>query len=96
MSKHSRHSKAWRRTRVKVMARDGVRCRECGAVGVRFEVHHKVPVSGGGTDELPNLELLCAACHIRTHHPDRERDPDKLEWRQRLRVLASTGPEGEI
>ena len=28
-----------------------------------WEAHHKVPVSEGGSNDLPNCEVLCMACH---------------------------------
>jgi 5-methylcytosine-specific restriction endonuclease McrA len=33
----------------------------------RLEVHHRLPLSEGGTNALRNLELLCAACHDAAH-----------------------------
>ena len=37
------------------------------------EVHHKVPLSEGGTHEDTNLVALCSSCHARWHavHGDR-------------------------
>jgi len=34
-------------------------------------VHHRVPVSAGGTHALGNLELLCEQCHFRKHPHNR-------------------------
>ncbi len=31
------------------------------------EVHHKVPLSEGGTHEESNLVSLCKECHARIH-----------------------------
>lgn len=53
----------WQRTRGAVLERDGYRCIECGALGVRFEVDHIVPLAAGGTNELANLRTLCVPCH---------------------------------
>lgn len=51
--------------RHEVFLRDGYRCRECGATNheTRLEVDHIIPVSQGGTDELENLQTLCAECN---------------------------------
>jgi predicted HNH restriction endonuclease len=32
-----------------------------------LEVHHKVPLSCGGEDEVENTEALCPNCHAETH-----------------------------
>lgn len=34
---------------------------------VVLQVHHIIEVQEGGTDELPNLQLLCAECHSEVH-----------------------------
>jgi hypothetical protein len=57
----------WEDTRTRVLERDQHRCSgrflggECSAV---LDVHHIVPRSEGGTDELDNLLTLC-----HKHHP---------------------------
>lgn len=28
-----------------------------------WEAHHKISVASGGTDTLPNCEIICVACH---------------------------------
>jgi hypothetical protein len=48
-----------------VLARDGHRCRECGATH-GLHVHHLQPVAWGGTDDPANLAAVCGtgnACH---------------------------------
>lgn len=47
----------WAATRARILARDGHRCRWCGAPAA--EVHHSQP--GVEADEL--LLSLCASCH---------------------------------
>ncbi len=42
--------------------RDGYLCRECGT-GRELTVEHIIPVFLGGTDDLDNLEILCASCN---------------------------------
>lgn len=52
--------------RHEVFKRDDYRCLECGATNkeVRLHVDHIKPVSKGGTDELDNLQTLCAECNM--------------------------------
>lgn len=54
--------------RRRVLARDGHRCRAPGC-GRRtlLEIHHRVPVSRGGSDEPSNLVTLCHGCHQALH-----------------------------
>ena len=55
-------------TRLKVFVRDRFRCAVPGCRSRRcLEVHHIVPRSLGGTNELSNLVLLCAG-HHQLHH----------------------------
>lgn len=60
----------WALTRRIVLARDGNRCTGCGiAVESRdADIHHLLPRSMGGTDDLANLVTLCDGCHA-AHHP---------------------------
>lgn len=32
------------------------------------EVHHKIPISQGGTHARDNLMSLCRSCHTKIHH----------------------------
>jgi hypothetical protein len=52
------------------------RCRREGYVTAGVDCHHKVPVESAKTEEemkrlvydwQNNIELLCVACHIKTH-----------------------------
>lgn len=52
--------------RAKVLERDGHRCTLCGATD-NLEMHHKVPLSQGGTNHLNNLQTLCDPCHKIIH-----------------------------
>jgi 5-methylcytosine-specific restriction endonuclease McrA len=47
----------WARTRRRILARDGHRCRACG--GLATEVHHTIP----GTEADDTLVSLCHPCH---------------------------------
>ena len=49
--------------RTAVLKRDGYRCVNCGQTGVELHVHHIVPRSEGGTNDLNNIVTLCARCH---------------------------------
>jgi len=66
---------AWR-----ILCRDNFACKDCGEAmrftnehGVEMptpaglDVHHIVPVSGGGTDHEGNLVTMCKACHLARH-----------------------------
>lgn len=50
-------------TRHAILARDGHRCRRCGATE-RLHVDHIKPVSAGGSNEPANLQVLCRTCNI--------------------------------
>lgn len=64
----SRHHKAlsqwrWRQVRLRILARDGYRCRLCGRAG-RLEVDHVVALQFGGKPfDLDNLMTVCVGCH---------------------------------
>ncbi len=51
----------WGEIRNRVHERDGASVR-CGS-DRRLQVHHRVPLAAGGSNELSNLELLCHRCH---------------------------------
>jgi 5-methylcytosine-specific restriction enzyme A len=59
------HTRAWEQVRRLVVARDGGLCTLCRGPG--NTVDHLREVRDGGTDEMGNLRLLCAACHNRRH-----------------------------
>ena len=66
--------------REQIKLRDGFTCRLC----IRkmdtnvLEVHHIIPVSSGGDDELSNLVLLCHDCHTALHKDDWQNYTEKL------------------
>lgn len=41
------------------------RCQDCGAK--KEQVHHLLPLSEGGGNELCNLRALCKECHHKYH-----------------------------
>jgi 5-methylcytosine-specific restriction endonuclease McrA len=80
-SKGFYHSKAWRRVRRVVLARDRYRCKPCwrrNQLTVANTVHHIKPL-----DEYPelaltlsNLESICPSCHNR-EHPEKGKPKSK-------------------
>jgi Holliday junction DNA helicase RuvB len=54
------------RMRKRVLARDGHRCRCCGAKG-ELQVHHIVFLSAGGRTKIWNLITVCLRCHGLLH-----------------------------
>ncbi len=56
-----------RRLQNAIYARDGLKCRECGAEPGPdlLQLDHIVPVSAGGQNELRNLRVLCRDCNLR-------------------------------
>lgn len=57
--------RAWMDTRMRVAARDGLRCVTCGRpwVASRDRTDHVVPRWQGGSDADENLQSLCVTCH---------------------------------
>ena len=70
-------TRKWRKTRERVLARDGHCCQVCGDT-VTLEVHHLVDWAQGGTDEDSNLETRCFLHNPRGRGesaPPESRDP---------------------
>lgn len=44
--------------------RDGYICKICSRIE-NIQIDHIVPLSKGGTDDIDNLQLLCASCNVR-------------------------------
>ena len=65
----------WRRLREEVLERDAYQCQECmvavgetvRSTGPTAEIHHKTPLSEGGTNDVENLTVLCPDCHRQKH-----------------------------
>jgi len=59
----------WRKRRKLVLRRDRFTCQDCGGSDpvAELEVHHRVPISDGGSHELNNLVTLCDGCHDGRH-----------------------------
>lgn len=82
MSRHHRGSgiakgPSWERQRIQAFKRDGHRCTDCKKAG-RLEVHHVLPLSEGGRNDLDNLKTLCRDCHISMH--GRQITAQESEW----------------
>ena len=65
--KRTGSSRRWRSIRRELLRHSGFVCSSCG-VGGSLEVHHRQPLSRGGSDDLENLKALCAGCHLRAHN----------------------------
>ena len=64
-----RYGRAWKRIRDSYAAAHPL-CEECLKHGVYTpteEIHHKLPLSQGGTHDRDNLMALCKSCHARVH-----------------------------
>ena len=57
---------AYKKNRGIVLARDGYKCRYCGAAD-NLHTHHIRPLSKGGNHEIYNLITLCSECHHGDH-----------------------------
>ena len=45
------------------------KCQSCGNINYNIlQVHHIIPRSKGGTNDLNNLQLLCPNCHMTIHY----------------------------
>lgn len=66
-SRHERgYGSAWDKLRKQVLTRDKHLCQPCLAkhrVTPATQVDHKTPKAKGGTDDMGNLQGICAPCH---------------------------------
>ena len=60
------YPETWEDIRRTVLKRDDYRCANCRSTE-NLHVHHIVPLSLGGSNELSNLKTLCKGCHTRLH-----------------------------
>jgi len=60
-----RYGRAWKRIRDQYITKHPLceQCEENGYITASQEVHHKVPLSEGGTHDEGNLKALCSPCH---------------------------------
>jgi hypothetical protein len=79
---HTKRNPLDSKLRHECFKRDGYKCVECGATKDQKMLHadHIIPVSQGGTDELSNLQTLCADCNLakynRAWSPEQKREID--------------------
>lgn len=68
-SVRSRYGRAWKRIRDSYVKAHPFceLCFEKGSLVPVAEVHHKLPLSEGGTHERSNLISLCKSCHAKLH-----------------------------
>lgn len=58
----------WGQLREEVLDRDEHTCTMCKTSSGFLTVHHKIPLSLGGRNELKNLTTLCIKCHEKIHN----------------------------
>ena len=85
--------------RSQVYIRDNFTCQGCGAIfknDASFDIHHIIPVSRGGKNELDNLILLCKDCHMRLHGKTTRRDTISNEKaiRYKIDILTELSAKG--
>jgi hypothetical protein len=56
----------WNELRLVALARDDHSCGNCASRS-ELHVHHIVPLSKGGSNNLSNLRTLCRNCHTKLH-----------------------------
>ncbi len=64
-----RYGKAWKRIRDRYAVAHPLceLCQKNGQLIPTEEIHHKTPLSEGGTHNEENLIALCKSCHARLH-----------------------------
>ena len=74
-----RYGRAWQRIRDRYAAEHPLceSCLEEGRLTAMEEVHHRLPLTEGGTHDEGNLVSLCQSCHARIHAERGDR------WRRR-------------
>lgn len=68
-----RYGRTWQKIRARYLTLHPL-CEEClteGRSTLATEVHHKIPLGEGGTNDEKNLEAVCKACHSRIHAKDK-------------------------
>ena len=65
-----RYGRSWERIRKQYVSLHPF-CEECyerGIITPVEHVHHKIPLTEGGTNDFDNLESLCKSCHRAIHN----------------------------
>ncbi len=59
----------WTNDKLRIKVIKGDFCEVCGIhCGPLTHIHHVIPRSSGGSDEIRNLAVLCPNCHCAIHH----------------------------
>lgn len=64
-----RYGHAWKEVRKRYVSKHPF-CEMCFDKGIIVpveEIHHKIPLAEGGTNDESNLISLCKACHAKIH-----------------------------
>lgn len=67
--KNERYGSPWKKIRDRYISAHPL-CEAClglGKASVATLVHHRKPLSEGGTNDESNLQSLCVSCHERIH-----------------------------
>lgn len=68
--------------KIKILERDGSKCRECSRVN-NLTLDHVIPLSEGGLHEEENLQILCQICHEKKNKKD-NKEPNKRFFKEML------------
>ena len=85
----------WKRLRKKVLHRDGHACVNCGSVG-ELHVHHIVPRSCNGANEMSNLVTVCANCHYTLHGFENRIDTSPADIEYNTSKRSKSGGKGGL
>lgn len=66
-SYYKKQKVTWEDVRQKVFEKYGHKCVRCGSIE-QIEVHHKIPLKDGGTNDIDNLIPICRSCHQNVHN----------------------------
>jgi hypothetical protein len=74
------NKRPWFKIRRSVLERDKYTCRMCGATWhmAELHIHHKIPKSLGGKNNIENLITLCNICHIPKTHKINYKEISKI------------------
>ena len=63
-------TKEWQAARRKALSQANHTCLMCGTQ-LHLQVHHRLPLSEGGTHDQSNLTVVCRSCHPALEAQDR-------------------------
>ena len=71
---NKRYGRTWKRIRAAFLSANPLceLCKRGGRLTPAAQVHHKVKLADGGTNDWSNLQALCAECHSRLHCQQRD------------------------